>query len=302
MKKLVGLAIVGAMVLAACGGGDESVASVNELDIPRSSVEAFVYDTSTEMSDAEFAQYLGVLIQWEAIEQKAEESFGLSPSEDEVDERMSQILAEEAAGVVLEEYLEARNVSKVAFQRLAKQLLIQDELQTLLNESTEPLTDEEVAAEIAANPLNWTQACAAHLLVATEEEALAAIVRIDDGEEFAVVATEVSTDTASALEGGDLGCSPPGAFVEPFANATMEATIGVRTEPIETEFGFHVILVSERTVAEVADAKAFLEQQSSSLVVNEWYIETVKAAVVTIEDGVGAWITDPSPQVVFSAG
>jgi parvulin-like peptidyl-prolyl isomerase len=302
MKKLVGLGVAGMFVLAACGGGGASVASVNAVDISRSTVEEFVYDTNAEMSSTEFAQYLGVLIQWEAIEQKADESFALSPSEDDVDARVNQILAEDAAGAVLDEYLEARNVSKAAFQRLARQLLIQDELQTLLDGSNEPLTDEDVAAEIAANPMNWTQVCASHLLVVTEDEALDAIARIDAGEDFAVVAGEVSTDTASALEGGDLGCSPQGGLVEAFANATMSATVGERTEPVETEFGFHVILVRERTVAEVADAKAFLEVQASSLAVNEWYIDTVKAASVTVDDGVGVWITDPTPQVVFSAG
>lgn len=301
MKKLVGLAIAGSLVLAACGGSDASVASVNSVDIQRGTVEAFVYDTSAEMSASEFAQYLGVLIQWEAIEQEAEGSFGLAPSVEEVDARVEQILAEDAAGAVLDEYLQARNVSRSAFRLLGAQLLIQDELETVLNESNEPLTDEDVAAEIASDPLNWTQACASHLIVGTEEEALVAIARIDDGEPFAAIAGDVSLDTASAVEGGDLGCFAVGSTPEPFAEAVMDAVIGERTEPVETEAGFHVILVTERTTAEVADAKEFLEGQRASLAVNEWYIATIRKAAVTVDPEVGAWITEPTPQVVFSA-
>jgi foldase protein PrsA len=301
MKKLVGLAIAGSLVLAACGGSDATVASVNSVDIARGTVEGFVYDSSGEMSASEFAQYLGVLIQWKAIEQEAEGSYGLAPSEEEIDARVEQILAEDAAGAVLDEYLQARNVSRSAFRLLGAQLLIQDELETVLNESTEPLSDEEVAAEIASNPLIWTQACASHLIVATEEEALAAIVRIDGGESFAVVAGEVSLDTASALNGGDLNCFAVGEAPEPFANAIMDAAVDERTDPVITEAGFHVIIVTDRIVAEVAEAKAFLEDQRSSLAVNEWYIDTVKKAAVTVDPEVGAWITDPAPQVVFSA-
>ena len=81
--------------------------------------------------------------------------------------------------------------------------------------------------------LEWTQVCASHILVATEEEATNLKTQLDDGGDFAVLATEMSLDTGSGAQGGDLGCASPAGYVGPFADATMTATIGVVTDPVD---------------------------------------------------------------------
>ena len=97
--------------------------------------------------------------------------------------------------------------------------------------------------EVEGIEVEWpVQLCSSHILLDTEEEALAAIVRLDAGEDFADLAVELSTGP-SGPNGGDLGCVDPATFVAEFvAGAVALGGPGV-TPPIESEFGWHVIEV-----------------------------------------------------------
>ena len=84
--------------------------------------------------------------------------------------------------------------------------------------------------------------CSSHLLVETELEAQLAIARFDAGEDFAVLAAEVSVGP-SAASGGDLGCVEPATFVSEFVEgASAVGGAGVST-PVQSQFGWHVIQV-----------------------------------------------------------
>lgn len=85
---------------------------------------------------------------------------------------------------------------------------------------------------------------ASHLLVETEEEAIAAKARIDDGAEFADVARDVSTGPTGP-NGGNLGWFGPGAMVPEFENAITSLEVGGVSEPFETQFGWHVARLNE---------------------------------------------------------
>jgi peptidyl-prolyl cis-trans isomerase C len=65
------------------------------------------------------------------------------------------------------------------------------------------------------------------------------------GEDFAAVAREISTDVGTAPNGGDLGWFTREEMVAPFAEAAFALEPGTISEPIETEFGWHVIRVAE---------------------------------------------------------
>lgn len=67
------------------------------------------------------------------------------------------------------------------------------------------------------------------------------LVRLRKGEDFAKLATELSQDAGSAAEGGDLGWSERSAFVGPFADSVFSLSEGQLSEPVRTEFGYHVI-------------------------------------------------------------
>ena len=155
-----------------------------------------------------------------------------------------------------------------------------------------------MAAELAAFPADWTEVCSPHILVATAEEAEVAGARLEDGEDFAEIAVDISIDSGSGPTGGDLGCAPASQFVDPFAQGAMAAVIGVPTEPIETEFGFHIIVVSERSVADAQTISEFLDSDARARAVDAWFLEAIDSATVTVDESVGVWVTDPTPQVI----
>lgn len=95
-------------------------------------------------------------------------------------------------------------------------------------------------------PQRGEQIHAVHILVATEDAAKAVEDRLKNGEDFAAVAKEVSTDTQTAGNGGDLGWFPRGVMVAPFEDAAFALQPGEVSAPVQSTFGWHVIKVLER--------------------------------------------------------
>ncbi len=113
--------------------------------------------------------------------------------------------------------------------------------------SAELVTDEAIQAaydEMFAEFAPETEFNASHILVATEEEAIAAKARIDAGEDFAAVAAELSQD-GSAANGGNLGWFGKGMMVEPFEAAVLALEPGAVSEPVQTQFGWHIVKLLE---------------------------------------------------------
>ncbi len=123
--------------------------------------------------------------------------------------------------------------------------------------------------------------CVRHILVETEAEGDAILVRLDEGEQFADLAIELSTGP-SGPAGGDLGCSPSSQYVPPFAEAVDNAEIGAFVGPVQTDFGWHVILV-ERTEAAPVDGRALATERLRSVLGD---------AVVDVDDALGTWNPD----------
>jgi len=85
---------------------------------------------------------------------------------------------------------------------------------------------------------------ARHILLPTEEEAKAALARVKGGEDFAKVATELSKDPGG--EGGDLGWFTKDRMVPEFSEAAFKLEPGQISDPVKTQFGWHVIKVEEK--------------------------------------------------------
>ena len=99
---------------------------------------------------------------------------------------------------------------------------------------------DDLTAEL---PRVEKQVWARHILVADEVTALTVIERLNSGEDFAVLAKELSTDTGSAQNGGDLGWFGSGAMVAEFETAAfaLEKPGDYTTTPVASDFGFHII-------------------------------------------------------------
>jgi peptidyl-prolyl cis-trans isomerase C len=85
---------------------------------------------------------------------------------------------------------------------------------------------------------------ARHILVETKAEAEEVIKRLKNGEDFATLANEKSKDTNA--EGGDLGFFTRGQMLKPFEDAAFALKPGQISEPVKTQFGWHVIKVEEK--------------------------------------------------------
>jgi peptidyl-prolyl cis-trans isomerase C len=86
---------------------------------------------------------------------------------------------------------------------------------------------------------------ARHILVATLDEAKEVVELIRRGDDFAEVAKAKSKDTGSGAQGGDLGYFTRGQMVKPFEDAAFALKAGEMSEPVESQFGWHVIKVED---------------------------------------------------------
>ncbi len=102
---------------------------------------------------------------------------------------------------------------------------------------------EEVTKDVSAVE---EQVWARHILVNDEAVALAIIERINKGEDFGTLAAELSTDTGSGAQGGDLGWFGKGAMVATFEEAAFALKVGEISQPVQSEYGYHIIQVIAR--------------------------------------------------------
>lgn len=123
-------------------------------------------------------------------------------------------------------------------------------MEALLNKvAKDAATDAALKAaydEAAKQAKPETEIHARHILVATKEEADAALKRIKAGEDFAKVAKEVSKDAAD--QGGDLGWFTKDRMIPEFADAAFKLNPGEVSEPVKTQFGWHIIKVEDKRV------------------------------------------------------
>lgn len=304
MKRLVSTILPLALILGACGSGvgNDPAATVDGIVITVDEVESLMTGESSVVNRPTFAQFLGAAIQIQVILAVAEADYGVVPSEDEISEEADRIYADNGLDLSREDFLEQRGFSENMLQAIASQQLAVTRVQEMLT-SAEP-TEEQLAEARKEAEWGLAEVCLSHILVETEEEALDVLDRLEAGEDFADLATELSTDPAVVDNSGDYGCSPPARFVEPFAEAAMAAELNVPTNPVETEFGFHVLLVTDRTdadPAEIPSDEELAESLTPTLEVqalNEWFAEIMLAAQVVVEEEFGTWSAGPPPQVV----
>ena len=139
-------------------------------------------------------------------------------------------------------------VSGVAIEGIVKEAVTDEALQKAYDERFKDAAPQ-------------TEYNAAHILVATEEEAVKLKADLAGGADFAELAKANSTDTGSGANGGDLGWFGLGAMVKPFEDAVVAAKVGEVAGPVQSDFGFHLILVKETRVAD----KPTLDQMRDEL-------------------------------------
>lgn len=140
------------------------------------------------------------------------------------------------------------------------------------------VTDEEIQTAYDDYTPSFT---VSHILVDDEETANDLIAQLDDGADFAELATENSTDTASAEKGGSLGeVNADSGLDETFFAAAQELAEGeYTTTPVETDYGYHIIKMDEKP--EKGSLEDETEQLKESIIAEKLTDSTLVAGIVS---------------------
>lgn len=231
-KKIIPLILAGTAALTACKEGQLSSAGDSSDTLA----------TVVSKEDA-IASVNGQYISKQALETLEKEISQRSrgqtfPKEKLVDELVQrELLIQDAVAKQLEKTPDF--AEKLA--TIKKSLLSQAAIQEYIKAN--PVTDEELKAEYDKNVgKEGEEYKARHILVKTEAEAKKIIAKLAKGSDFAELAKKESTGP-SGPKGGDLGWFASGQMVPPFSEAVIAlADNKFTTEPVKTQFGYHVIL------------------------------------------------------------
>jgi hypothetical protein len=174
------------------------------------------------------------------------------------------------------------------------------------------LSDDSLRKYFDAHQDDFSQNCLSHILVKTKAEADAAEAQIkaavasgqklDDA--FADAAKKTSIDTGSGSKGGDLGCNPKGTFIPDFEKAASELPVGQLSDPVQTQYGFHIILVREHRQATFDTSKDAVKtavNAQTSDAYRTFLSSAVESARVTVDQRYGTFqppATDQPPAVI----
>ena len=149
---------------------------------------------------------------------------------------------------------------------LRKRLVVQ---RVMRQYQTPPeITDEQAHAYYDENPNLYsnTQIHASHILVKDEDTAKQILAEVKEHpEKFAALAKEKSTDTGSAQKGGDLGMFGQGRMVPDFEKVAFALQPGQTSDVVKTQYGYHIINVSERKEGERKPFESVKEQIKATL-------------------------------------
>lgn len=183
----------------------------------------------------------------------------------EVERRKLQITAadEQAAAADVVASFGEESIYKAFPVEYRRDLVLRQAQVSALQEDLAEVEVDDAAVEkfYEENAPLFARTCVSHILVATPEEAAAAKARIDAGEEFSAVASEVSTDPGSGANAGELGCVAAGSFVPEFESVMETLPIGQLSPPTQSQFGFHLILVTGRETQPIDEVRADIRQR-----------------------------------------
>ncbi|MDX8516243.1 peptidylprolyl isomerase [Mesorhizobium captivum] len=226
----------------------------------------------------------------------------LALAEGELSQQFQQLPPEQRRAAALSAAIEIRVMAKKAvdsgldkdadFQRrmaFLQQRALHGEV--VEKEVVNKVTDADVRArydqEIANTP-PVNEIHARHILVKTKEEAEAIIKQLDGGADFQKLANEHTSDPSGKSSGGDLGWFGPGQMVPEFDKAAFALDVGKYSkEPVQSQFGWHVIKVEDKR-AKQPPAFDDVKDQAKQAVIRDKYFAMVKelrgAAKVEIPD------------------
>ena len=154
-----------------------------------------------------------------------------------------------------------KEIAERAYDRVIAEAWLNDALNSRINEDMINQSYNDLVADTESR----TETRARHILLDSKDAAVDAIKRLDNGEDFADLAKELSTGP-SGPNGGELGYFRRGAMVPSFELASFQMDVGSYSkDPVQTQFGWHVIKVEDRRVADAPALADVRDQLRSSI-------------------------------------
>lgn len=212
-------------------------------------------------------EYLTRAIMRAALTPAAEER-GIVVTEQDVTERIHEIVESDFGGsqAQFEEAMKEQGLTQRDVHAIVHDRLLEDALRADVVADAAP-DEEDLRAYYEGNPAEFELTRSRHILV--EEEGRAAELaerlraaprdRVEDL--FAELARKHSIDPTARDNGGDLGYQPPGAFVAPFERTLARLEEGALSDPVRTQFGWHVIQVTDRRTQTFDEARSRIASQ-----------------------------------------
>lgn len=183
--------------------------------------------------------------------------------DEEVNEAIDEFTTSAGGDEQLKEFLKQNNMTlDFMEQRMRKEMII-DKYRNNFFESI--ISDEDVKNQYEENKDLYTTIRASHILVETEEEAKDILKQINEGKNFDEL-TNLSTEPGAAERKGDLGYFARGEMVAEFSEAAFELKPGEISDVVKTDFGYHIIKLTDRkdTFEQVKDDVLISMQSNES--------------------------------------
>lgn len=145
--------------------------------------------------------------------------------------------------------------------------------------------EEQIASRV---PTAGEQVHARHILVADEATAQEVLEKLRAGDDFAELAKEYSIDTGTKENGGDLSWFGRGQMVQEFEDAAFSLPVGEYSEPVQSQFGYHIILVEERDMNHPFDETTLSQLKTQAF--NDWLEQARQQADIQ-----NLWTPDKMP-------
>ncbi|MDQ0114687.1 peptidylprolyl isomerase [Paenibacillus harenae] len=280
VSAVLAVALVIVLIKPPFGSTGGAVASVNGQDIPQSKL----YDA---LVDAGGPSTLNNLITEELIQQEADAA-GVKVTDDEVTAEIDKI---KASFETPEQFTSTLSQYGMTEESLTRDTKFQLTVSKILEPKTD-VTDEEISQYFEANKDTFTETPttvrASHILVATQEEADAILAQLKGGADFAAIAKEKSTDTASAANGGDLDFFKKADMDPAFGEAAFTLKVGELSGVVQSSFGFHIIKKTDEKLGTYPTLDEKKEEIRKTLVAQEagglseaWLTEIREKAKIT---------------------
>jgi parvulin-like peptidyl-prolyl isomerase len=333
--RLIALLAVLALGVAAagCGGDDDDSASgdvpadaiavVGDREIPKTEYDRLLMQAQAtyearkqdfpEAGTPEFAQLRNALVR-SLVEQAqfeiAAEELDVTVTDEELQKRLDELKQQFFNGD------EKKYQDELDKQGLTEEQVLKDLRARMLSEkifekvtSEVKVTDEDIQAYYDENKAQFEQPSSRevrHILVKTKAKADEIHSQLENGADFAQLAKQFSTDTTSKNEGGKF-TAQKGATVAPFDKVAFDLDTGELSQPVKTQFGWHIIEAVGDVKAATTQPLSEVEQSISSTLLEQKKNERINDWIAELQDRLGDQVSyapgfEPPPEAETTTG